>query len=46
LNTFNEYAQKEIEAVIHDELNPTTPEMTMGEVIKQLNEIQKARPLS
>ncbi|NOW98801.1 biosynthetic-type acetolactate synthase large subunit [Mucilaginibacter sp. SG564] len=41
LNTFNEYTQKEVEAVIHDELNPTTPEMTMGEVIKQLNEITK-----
>jgi acetolactate synthase-1/2/3 large subunit len=41
LNTFNEYTQKEIEAVIHDELNPTMGEMTMGEVIKQLNELTK-----
>jgi acetolactate synthase-1/2/3 large subunit len=41
LNTFNEYTKKEIEAVIHDELNPTAGEMTMGEVIKQLNELTK-----
>ena len=45
LNTFNEYTRKEIEAVIHDELNPTTPEMTMGEVIKQLNEITKGEAI-
>ncbi|MES2108036.1 MAG: biosynthetic-type acetolactate synthase large subunit [Bacteroidota bacterium] len=41
VNLFNEYTQKEVEAVIHNELNPTTPEMTMGEVIKQLNELTK-----
>ncbi|WPU95416.1 biosynthetic-type acetolactate synthase large subunit [Mucilaginibacter sabulilitoris] len=45
LNTFNEYTRKEVEAVIHDELNPTTPEMTMGEVIKQLNEITKGEAI-
>ncbi|WP_419701069.1 biosynthetic-type acetolactate synthase large subunit [Mucilaginibacter sp. NFX135] len=45
LNTFNEYTQKEVEAVIHDELNPTSPEMTMGEVIKQLNEITKGEAI-
>jgi acetolactate synthase-1/2/3 large subunit len=39
LNKFNDYTQKEYDAVIHAELNPETPEMTMGEVIKQLNEI-------
>ena len=38
---FNEYTQKEYDAVIHAELNPTSPEMTMGEVIKQLNELTK-----
>jgi acetolactate synthase I/II/III large subunit len=38
---FNDYAQKEVEAVIHPELNPTTGEMTMGEVIKQLNILTK-----
>ncbi|WP_224746208.1 biosynthetic-type acetolactate synthase large subunit [Mucilaginibacter glaciei] len=41
LALFNDYTRKEIEAVIHDELNPTSGEMTMGEVIKQLNDITK-----
>ncbi|WP_413666175.1 biosynthetic-type acetolactate synthase large subunit [Mucilaginibacter sp. Mucisp86] len=39
LAKFNDYTRQEVEAVIHNELNPTTPEMTMGEVIKQLNEL-------
>ncbi|MFI5157794.1 MAG: biosynthetic-type acetolactate synthase large subunit [Sphingobacteriales bacterium] len=39
LKLFNEYTQKEVDAVIHNELNPTSGEMTMGEVIKQLNEL-------
>lgn len=34
---FNDYTRKEVEAVIEPELNPTSGEMTMGEVIKQLN---------
>src|ERR1700712_4038223 len=38
---FNDYTQKEIDAVIYDELNPTSEELTMGEVIKQLNELTK-----
>jgi acetolactate synthase-1/2/3 large subunit len=41
LTKFNDYTRQEVEAVIHNELNPTTEEMTMGEVIKQLNEITK-----
>ena len=41
INKFHDYTQQEVDAVIHQELNPTTPEMTMGEVIKQLNEITK-----
>ncbi len=41
LKLFNEYTQKEVDAVIHTELNPTSEEMTMGEVIKQLNELTK-----
>ncbi|MDR6940385.1 biosynthetic-type acetolactate synthase large subunit [Mucilaginibacter pocheonensis] len=41
INKFNDYTRQEVEAVIHTELNPTTPEMTMGEVIKQLNDITK-----
>ena len=40
-NKFKEYTQKEFEAVIFDELNPSSGEMTMGEVIKQLNHITK-----
>jgi acetolactate synthase-1/2/3 large subunit len=39
LNKFNEFTQKEIDIVIKDELNPTTEALTMGEVIKVLNEI-------
>ncbi|MGZ3766782.1 MAG: biosynthetic-type acetolactate synthase large subunit [Mucilaginibacter sp.] len=36
---FNDYTRQEVEQVIDAELNPTSGEMTMGEVIKQLNEI-------
>jgi len=39
VNLFNDYTRKEVEAVIHQELNPTEGEMTMGEVIKQLNDL-------
>ena len=41
LALFNDYTRKEVEAVIFDELNPADGEMTMGEVIKQLNDITK-----
>ena len=41
LAKFNDYTRQEVEQVIEKELNPTTTEMTMGEVIKQLNEITK-----
>jgi acetolactate synthase-1/2/3 large subunit len=41
LQTFHEYTQKEIDAVIHNELNPTSAIMTMGEVIKELNSLTK-----
>ena len=41
LGKFKDYMQQEIDAVIHDELNPTSGEITMGEVIKQLNELTK-----
>jgi acetolactate synthase-1/2/3 large subunit len=44
-NKFHDYTQQEVDAVIHQELNPTTPEMTMGEVIKQLNEITKGEAI-
>ncbi|OIQ76077.1 acetolactate synthase large subunit [mine drainage metagenome] len=38
---FKEFTRQEVEAVIDNELNPTSDEMTMGEVIKQLNELTK-----
>ena len=39
VNKFSECMEKEHEVVIHDELNPTSDIMTMGEVIKTLNEL-------
>jgi acetolactate synthase-1/2/3 large subunit len=39
INKFSECMEKEKEIVIHDELNPTSDIMTMGEVIKTLNEL-------
>jgi acetolactate synthase-1/2/3 large subunit len=41
VNKFSECMEKEQEVVIHDELNPTSDIMTMGEVIKTLNELTK-----
>ena len=45
LGKFREYEQKEIDAVIKDELNPSTGELTMGEVINQLNELTKGEAI-
>ncbi|SFH06825.1 biosynthetic-type acetolactate synthase large subunit [Pontibacter chinhatensis] len=39
LGKFRKYNDQEIEAVIQDELFPTSEEMTMGEVVQQLNEL-------
>lgn len=39
LNQFRELEKEEIKEVIHDELNPTSDILTMGEVIKVLNEL-------
>jgi acetolactate synthase I/II/III large subunit len=39
LNKFKEYQQKEFEKVIKEELDPTTDILTMGEVIKVLNQL-------
>lgn len=39
LAKFNEYTKQEEEQVIQDELHPTSGELTMGEVIHQLNEL-------
>ncbi|HEY9533489.1 MAG TPA: biosynthetic-type acetolactate synthase large subunit [Mucilaginibacter sp.] len=45
LNRFKEYTRQEVEAVIKKELNPISGEMTMGEVIKQLNELTKGEAI-
>jgi len=37
LKRFKDYYKEEVDAVIKEELNPTTEQMTMGEVIKVLN---------
>ncbi|MGI4866864.1 MAG: biosynthetic-type acetolactate synthase large subunit [Janthinobacterium lividum] len=39
LARFNDYTAQEVDAVIREELFPTSEELTMGEVIQQLNEI-------
>jgi acetolactate synthase-1/2/3 large subunit len=39
LQKFKDYYQQEVDAVIQTELNPTTEELTMGEVMKVLNEL-------
>lgn len=39
LQKFRDFEEKEIEAVINEELHPKSGELTMGEVIHQLNEL-------
>jgi len=39
LQRFKDCYRQETEAVIHNELNPTTDDMTMGEVMRVLNEL-------
>ncbi len=39
LNKFREFTKQEIDIVIHPELNPTSDELSMGEVMKFLNEL-------
>jgi acetolactate synthase-1/2/3 large subunit len=39
LQKFRDFEKKEIEAVINDELHPSSGELTMGEVISRLNEL-------
>ncbi len=39
LERFREFEKKEIDALIREELFPTSEEMTMGEVIQSLNEL-------
>jgi acetolactate synthase-1/2/3 large subunit len=45
LAKFREYTKAEVEAVIHEELNPTEGELTMGEVINQLNILTKGEAI-
>ncbi|MBC3538604.1 biosynthetic-type acetolactate synthase large subunit [Rufibacter sediminis] len=45
LAKFREFEQKEIDAVIREELFPASGEMTMGEVIQQLNELTKGEAI-
>ncbi|HEY0670038.1 MAG TPA: thiamine pyrophosphate-dependent enzyme, partial [Sphingobacteriaceae bacterium] len=45
LEKFRDYERQEIEAVINDELHPKSGEMTMGEVIFQLNELTKGEAI-
>jgi acetolactate synthase-1/2/3 large subunit len=39
LQKFKDYYRQEVDAVIQDELNPASGQITMGEVIKVLNEL-------
>ncbi|MHC2992114.1 acetolactate synthase catalytic subunit [Pontibacter sp. HJ8] len=39
LGQFRQYSDKEIDVVIREELFPTSGELTMGEVVQQLNEL-------
>jgi acetolactate synthase I/II/III large subunit len=41
LQKFKDHYKQEVEAVIHEELNPASGEITMGEVINLLNELTK-----
>lgn len=45
LAKFREFTKAEVEAVIHKELNPTSEELTMGEVINQLNILTKGEAI-
>lgn len=42
---FNAHTKAEVEAVIHQELHPTSDELTMGEVINQLNILTKGEAI-
>ena len=45
LAKFHGYMKEEVEAVIKDELFPTSDELTMGEVIQQINELTKGEAI-
>ncbi len=45
LQKFKEYQQKEDDKVIKEEMNPSGETLTMGEVIKELNELTKGNAI-
>jgi len=45
LEKFRNYRKEEEEAVIHDEMNPSSGELTMGEVINILNKLTKGNAI-
>lgn len=45
VNKFHEYMEKENSKCIHPEMNPTTDVMSMGEVIKTLNELTEGNAI-
>ncbi|MGZ8558040.1 MAG: biosynthetic-type acetolactate synthase large subunit [Chitinophagaceae bacterium] len=45
IQKFKEYQQREEDKVIKDELNPSSVILTMGEVIKELNELTKGNAI-
>lgn len=45
LQKFRDYESKEIEKVINDELNPSGETLTMGEVIRELNDLTKGNAI-
>jgi acetolactate synthase-1/2/3 large subunit len=45
VNVFKDYAQKEYDQCIKEEIYPKTEEMTMGEVIRIINEVSKGEAI-
>jgi len=45
LARFNDHEAQEVDAVIREELFPTTEELTMGEIMQQLNEITQGEAI-
>lgn len=45
LQRFNDYSRQEYDKVIHEELNPSGDILTMGEVIKVLNDLTKGNAI-
>ena len=45
LEKFRDHMQEEITAVIHEELNPVSEQLTMGEVINVLNDLTKGNAI-